>query len=87
MKAYLHSRPEIPDIAGLMDPVYYADHDTGVRRLLTEMSEQKLNLAVIHDIYGGTLGIATIEDIIEELVGEIWDETDVTPSGNGGGEV
>lgn len=48
-----------------------------IRDLLTELSRRKVNLAVVTDSYGGTLGIITVEDILEELVGEIWDEDDV----------
>jgi putative hemolysin len=40
------------------------------------MSKRKLNMAVVTDNYGGTLGVVTVEDILEELVGEIWDEDD-----------
>ena len=41
------------------------------------MSKRRLNMAIVTDNYGGTLGLVTVEDILEELVGEIWDEDDV----------
>ena len=40
------------------------------------MSREKLNIAIVTDNYGGTLGLVSVEDILEELVGEIWDEDD-----------
>ncbi|MBQ6356200.1 MAG: HlyC/CorC family transporter, partial [Solobacterium sp.] len=44
--------------------------------LLSAMSKEKQNVAIVTDNYGGTLGIISVEDILEELVGEIWDEDD-----------
>jgi CBS domain containing-hemolysin-like protein len=48
-----------------------------VDELLEELSRRKLSMAVVTDNYGGTAGVITVEDILEELVGEIWDEEDV----------
>ena len=76
LKTYLQTG-RIPDIRQTMDKVYYAHQSTEIHELLPQMSKQKLNMAVITDSYGGTLGIVTVEDILEELVGEIWDETDI----------
>ena len=47
-----------------------------ISELLKLMQAKKTHMAVISDEYGGTTGIATMEDILEELVGEIWDEYD-----------
>jgi len=44
---------------------------------LAKLREAKMHLAIVIDEYGGTLGIITMEDILEELVGDIWDDTDV----------
>ncbi len=76
LKGYLQTGA-MPDIRETMDKVYYAHQSTEIHELLPQMSKSKLNMAVITDSYGGTLGIVTVEDILEELVGEIWDETDV----------
>jgi len=76
MKAYLKKR-KAPSIKPLLDKVYYAHQSMEIHELLSAMSKNRLNLAVITDSYGGTLGIVTVEDILEELVGDIWDESDV----------
>jgi CBS domain containing-hemolysin-like protein len=60
----------------LLDPVLYVHQSTKIDELLPSLSRQKMNVAIVTDNYGGTLGLVTVEDILEELVGEIWDEDD-----------
>ena len=76
IKAYLSDRENL-DIRALLDEPYFVHQSTMVDDLLPVMSKKRLNIAVVTDNYGGTLGIVTVEDILEELVGEIWDEDDV----------
>lgn len=61
-------------------PVYYVPETKLLRDLLHEFQAQKLHIAVVLDEYGGTAGIVTIEDILEELVGEIADEYEQAPA-------
>lgn len=63
-------------IEELLDKAYFVHQSTNIAELLPVMSRRKINMAVVTDNYGGTLGIVTMEDILEELVGEIWDEDD-----------
>ncbi|MBE6994840.1 MAG: HlyC/CorC family transporter [Ruminococcaceae bacterium] len=75
LKAYLENHDV--RLAELLTPVHFVHKKTNIHELLDEMSRQKTHLCVITDDYGGTMGIVTVEDILEELVGEIWDEDDV----------
>ncbi len=58
---------------------YFVPETKPLRSLLHEFQNQKLHIAVVLDEYGGTAGIVTLEDILEELVGEIADEYEETP--------
>lgn len=59
-----------------MDPPVYVPETKRVADLLKEMLQQRLHIAIVVDEYGGTVGLLTLEDILEELVGEIYDESD-----------
>ncbi|MGN6606359.1 MAG: hemolysin family protein [Jatrophihabitans sp.] len=61
----------------VMRPIAYVPESKRVDDLLREMQAKRLHIAVVIDEYGGTAGIVTIEDILEEIVGEITDEYDV----------
>ena len=75
IKAYLKHGDSL-DLRTVLDEIYFAHQSTKIDELLSEMSRKKLNMAIVTDNYGGTLGIVTVEDILEELVGDIWDEDD-----------
>ena len=62
-----------------MRKAYFVPETKPLRTLLHEFQNQKLHIAVVLDEYGGTAGIVTLEDILEELVGEIADEYEETP--------
>ncbi len=75
IKAYLQAGGAV-ELEPLLDEAYFVQQNMNIDEILPEMSRKKLNMAIVTDNYGGTLGILTVEDILEELVGEIWDEDD-----------
>ncbi len=72
-KAYLAGKKGIDNI---MQNAFYTTEHVKISLLLKQLQKNRVHMAVVLDEYGGTLGIVTLEDILEELVGEIWDEHD-----------
>ena len=76
IRAYLQTG-EPPALRSLLDEPCFVHLSASVDELLSELSRRKLSMAIVTDNYGGTAGVVTVEDILEELVGEIYDEEDV----------
>ncbi len=64
------------DISSIIRPAIFVTPNKKIDELLKELQQQKSHIAFILDEYAGTMGLVTLEDIVEELVGEIWDEHD-----------
>ena len=73
---YIARLKKATKIDDLVVPTLYTTGSTQISQLLRTLREQHHHMAVVVDEYGGTEGIITLEDILEELVGEIWDEHD-----------
>lgn len=64
------------DIHSLLSQCLFVHKTMNLSGLLEKLRKEKMPLAIVTDDYGGTMGLVTIEDVVEELVGEIWDEYD-----------
>ncbi|CAH8770794.1 hemolysin family protein [Paenibacillus dendritiformis] len=71
----LHDNPDV-DMSKLIQPVLSISEASPVKTLLHKMQQQQVHIAILVDEYGGTSGLITIEDILEEIVGDIRDEFD-----------
>ncbi len=60
----------------IIKPVVFVSESIKIAKLIKHLQEEQTQMAIVTDEYGGTMGVVTMEDILEELVGEIWDERD-----------
>lgn len=66
-----------PDLKKLIRPAFFVYKTKPLSAILTDFKKQRHHIAVVTDDYGGTLGIVTMEDLLEEIVGDIWDEDEI----------
>lgn len=79
LRKYLktYRKNKTPDLRALLDEPFFIHYSMSVAGLVEDISAKKLSMAIVLDDFGGTRGIVTVEDVLEELVGEIWDEEDI----------
>jgi len=63
-------------VASIAHPAYFVPENMDAWTLLKELQRRKVHMAIVVDEFGGTAGLVTLEDVMEEIVGEIYDETD-----------
>ena len=76
LKAYMRNKNNVI-LASIIDYPYYVNEDMPIDDVLTEMSNHRRNLSFVKNSDGEVIGVITVEDILEELVGEIYDENDI----------
>ena len=79
MVYFMRTNPNDPSLRGIVRPVYFASPDGNARDLLTMFVDQHIHMAIVRSPLGKTLGLVTLEDLLEELVGDIDDEFDRLP--------
>lgn len=67
-------KTQYPDLYSLIQPAYFIYRSRKLSSVLADFKYKRNHLAVVTDDYGGTLGIVTMEDLLEQIVGDIWDE-------------
>ncbi len=77
LTAYIKDGEKL-DVSSLIRHPLFVVESKKISSLLPELQKQKVHMAVVIDEFGGTSGLVTLEDLLEEIVGEIWDEHDVS---------
>ena len=71
---------EIADLSSFLHEATYVHQSMKLDNVLKEFKEKQCHMAIVTDEYGGTMGLLTMEDVVEEIVGDIWDEKDTITS-------
>ena len=74
------AQPQKVSLQQFLKPAFFVPEQMKISRLLKEMQRRKTHIAIVVDEFGGTSGLVTLEDVVEEIVGEIQDEADVESS-------